>query len=116
MTEKQTPQARKEAADAFEKKWWQSKKFIVYTMMLGLVSTFIICALKWRFDFGWPLATVLVCCVFTIGAVTLSSIAKQAALDAYVRGIGLIGKVPQGTIDKMEKVPKAIADAFDGDE
>ncbi len=86
----------------FEKHFLKSKKFLAFLLLLALLSAFVICFLRWRFDFGWPAASVLIAIIFTMGFVTLAFNGKQAALDQYTRGIALTGKLP-GTIANIKQ-------------
>lgn len=87
----------------FEKKWHQSKKFLAYLILMALQAAFGLCALKWGFDVGWPLAGVLVSAIFTMGFVTLAFNGKQAALDSYVRGIAMTGKSPAQALREKDE-------------
>lgn len=89
-----TAQERIATQKTFEKRWHQSKKFLAFLLLIGLLSSFVLCALKWGFNIGWPLASVLICIIFTMGFVTLAFNGKQAHLDLYTRGIAMTGKLP----------------------
>ncbi len=87
----------------FEKRWHKSKKFLLVLLLMASLVSFVICALKWQFDIGWPLATVFCVIVFTMGFVILVAIGKQAAADEYVRGVALTGGIPFEMMKKLKK-------------
>jgi len=87
----------------FEKHFLKSKKFLAFLLLLALLSAFVICFLKWRFDFGWPAASVMIAIIFTMGFVTLAFNGKQAALDQYTRGIALTGKMPGAVVKGVQQ-------------
>lgn len=98
MTDKERIDILKE----LEKAWYKSKKFLAFLLLLSLLSGFVFCALKWQFDFGWPLATVLCVIIFTMGFTTLAFNGKQAELDKYIRGIAITGKLPFDVAEKLK--------------
>ncbi len=93
----------------FEKRPYQSKKFLAFLLLIGLLSSFVLCALSWGFNVGWPLASVLITIIFTMGFVTLAFNGKQAHLDLYTRGIAMTGLLPDDMKGKIEKTLNDVA-------
>lgn len=105
-----TSQERMELMKKFEKAWYKSKKFLAYLLLMALLSAFVFSAIKFQFNFGWPLATVICVIVFAMGFATLAFNGKQALLDEWTRGIALTGRIPTalaGRFDEMRGVDPA---------
>jgi len=72
---------------ALEKKWYQSKKFLAFLLLLLFMSAFVGCLVYWRLDFRWQAAAVLWAIIFTMGIVTLFYVDRQARIDKITRGM-----------------------------
>lgn len=83
------PKEKATVQKMLEKRWYQSKKFLAFLLLLLLLSGFVICLFYWKFDFSWPVASVLLAIIFTMGFVTLAFNDKQALIDKFTRGITL---------------------------
>jgi len=84
-----------EAVQVFEKKWYQSKKFIAFLLMEVVFTAVLMLALKWQGEIGWPASTMLISIVFCMCFVAISFNGKLAHLDLFVRSMALTGKFPE---------------------
>lgn len=83
-----------ELVDRFEKQWWQSKKFVAFLILEMLFAGLIAAVALLSEQFGWPLASVVLGIVMTMGVIGLTYMGKQAAVDKYVRAMSL-GQAPE---------------------
>jgi len=74
---------------AFERAWWQSKKFGAFLIVVATLVGIAVTLLVTQDAVGWPLASVLWTIVVTIGAVGFAYMGKQALIDKYLRGISM---------------------------
>jgi len=98
-----TPQERMEMMKKFEKAWYQSKKLLFCLTFMALVSAFVFSVINFKFDFSWPVATVICVAIFALGFVVLAFNGKQALLDQWTRGIALTGQIPTALAKKYDQ-------------
>ncbi len=92
--------ARIKLSTTFEKRWWQSKKFVAFLLMELLLSGMAIVALLSQPQLGWPLAAYMLGVVVTMGCTALVFNGYQAKLDMYIRGMALTGRAPR-SLEKL---------------
>jgi len=93
-----TPGERKELLTQLEKPWHQSKKFIGFLIMEMLLFTLLFVfiyttKIAKTTEMTWQECVVAISMVFTMGFIALAFNLKQAALDQYLRGMALVGRV-----------------------
>jgi hypothetical protein len=84
-----------ELIKSFEKTWNKSKKFIAFLLMEALLYSLALVTLLSQDSVGWPLAAFMFGVVVSMGAMALAFNGRQAQLDAYVRGMAMVGRAPQ---------------------
>ena len=102
-----------ELAKTFEKSWRRSKKFIAFLIMECLLYSLALITLLTQDDIGWSLAAFMFGLVVSMGAMALAFNGRQAQLDAYVRGMAMVGRVSSGVRDEaISKI--GVVDRFSG--
>ena len=100
-------------AHGYEKKWYESKKFIAFLLMELVFCAMAMVALFTQANLGWPLAAFMTGIVIAMGFLALAFNGKQAELDMYVRAMALTGGIPHGMTNKLQVIapPKDVGTA-----
>lgn len=102
-----------ELTKTFEKPWYKSKKFIAFLLMELLLFALALLAMLTQDEIGWPLAAYMFGIIVSMGAMALAFNGRQAQLDAYVRGMAMVGRVVQhaplvGTVSNARTYPDVL--------
>jgi hypothetical protein len=80
--------------DYFEKPWYRSRKYMAF-LITQIVMVAITAFTLYTQKIGWELASFMFGVVVVMGWTTTMFMGKQAECDMFMRGMTVLGRVPE---------------------